>query len=185
MAANLENATISTGGDFHVTGNDLSNLILGNEFSNLILGNLGDDTLSGGLGNDSLSGGVGNDILNGGVGTDLLSGGAGNDKFVFSTLADLGKSLGKADSILDFTNGDKIDLTGINEFMIATTGKALSFVEGLADPTASLQGTLWFDNGTLYLNSTGQTDSLSMIKLVDVSSLTSTDIVYQESYVSA
>jgi Ca2+-binding RTX toxin-like protein len=185
MAANLENAIINTGGDFHVSGNDLGNLILGNEFSNIILGNYGDDTLSGGLGNDSLSGGLGNDILNGGVGADLLSGGTGNDKFVFSKLADLGKSLGTADSILDFTNGDKIDLTEINDFMKTTTGRSLSFVEELADPTVSLQGTLWFDNGALYLNSTGQTDSIYMIKLVDVSHLTGTDIIYQNDMFTA
>ncbi|CAN1527024.1 RTX calcium-binding nonapeptide repeat [Burkholderiaceae bacterium] len=185
MAANLENAVINTGGDFHVSGNDLGNLILGNEFSNIILGNYGDDSLMGGLGNDSLSGGLGNDILNGGVGADLLSGGTGNDKFVFSKLADLGKSLGTADSILDFTNGDKIDLTEINDFMVATTGRSLSFVEELADPTVSLQGTLWFDNGALYLNSTGQTDSIYMIKLVDVSHLTGTDIIYQNDMFTA
>jgi Ca2+-binding RTX toxin-like protein len=185
MAANLENAIINTGGNFNVSGNDLGNLILGNEFSNIILGYYGDDTLNGGLGNDSLSGGLGNDILNGGAGADLLAGGTGDDKFVFSALADLGKSLGTSDSILDFTNGDKIDLTGINDFMKATTGRSLSFVEELADPTVSLQGTLWFDNGTLYLNSTGQTDSIYMIKLVDVSSLASTDIIYQNDMFTA
>jgi len=133
----------------------------------------------------SLVGDANNNSLHGGAGDDTLDGGAGNDKCVFITLADLGKSLSQADSILDFTNGDKIDLTGINEFMVATTGRALSFAEGLADPTQSLQGTLWFENGTLYLNSTGQTDSLSMIKLLDVANLASTDIVYQDSYVSA
>jgi serralysin len=185
MAANLENSIINTGGNFNVSGNELGNLILGNEFSNIILGYFGDDTLNGGLGNDSLSGGLGNDILNGGVGADLLSGGTGDDKFVFSALADLGKSLGTSDSILDFTNGDKIDLTAINDFMKATTGRSLSFVEEMADPTVSLQGTLWFDNGALYLNSTGETDSIYMIKLVDVSHLAGTDIIYQDTHVSA
>jgi Ca2+-binding RTX toxin-like protein len=185
MAANLENSIINTGGNFNVSGNELGNLILGNEFSNIILGYFGDDTLNGGLGNDSLSGGLGNDILNGGVGADLLSGGTGDDKFVFSALADLGKSLGTSDSILDFTNGDKIDLTAINDFMKATTGRSLSFVEELADPTVSLQGTLWFDNGALYLNSTGETDSIYMIKLVDVSHLAGTDIIYQNEMFTA
>jgi Ca2+-binding RTX toxin-like protein len=123
--------------------------------------------------------------LNGGVGADLLSGGSGNDKFVFSTLEDLGKSFGTSDSILDFTNGDKIDLTAINDFMKTTTGRSLSFVEALADPTVSLQGTLWFDNGALYLNSTGQTDSIYMIKLVDVSHLAGTDIIYQNDMYTA
>jgi Ca2+-binding RTX toxin-like protein len=62
-------------------------------------GDMGDDSLSGGEGNDTLMGGdgidrlqgfAGDDLLQGGLGKDVLTGGSGNDKFVFTSLTELG-----------------------------------------------------------------------------------------------
>ncbi|UFN50536.1 M10 family metallopeptidase C-terminal domain-containing protein [Roseomonas sp. OT10] len=86
--------------------------ITGNAAANRIEGAGGNDTLVGGAGNDTLSGEAGNDVLTGGTGTDLLSGGAGSDRFVFTSTADTPR--GKADTILDFAAGDRIDLRDID-----------------------------------------------------------------------
>ncbi|MGQ0676947.1 MAG: calcium-binding protein [Rhodospirillales bacterium] len=69
------------------------------------LGGAGDDEISGGGGNDLLLGDLGNDTIDGGAGNDALRGGAGVDVFVFAPGYE-------ADTILDFTKFDKLDLTG-------------------------------------------------------------------------
>ena len=68
----------------------------------------GDDTLDGGDGNDRLYGGAGNDTLTGGPGNDTLTGGAGSDVFVFAP----GHG---SDTVMDFTNGDRLDLTAFGD----------------------------------------------------------------------
>jgi Ca2+-binding RTX toxin-like protein len=57
---------------------------------------------------DVIKAGAGNDTINGGLGSDTLTGGLGNDTFVFNTK--LGAT--NIDRITDFTNGDKIALSG-------------------------------------------------------------------------
>ena len=71
------------------------------------------DTLEGGAGNDLLVGGGGDDLLIGGAGRDTLRGGAGNDLFVFQAISDsLNRS--NADRVVDFSVGDRIDLSAID-----------------------------------------------------------------------
>ena len=119
----IENLTGSAMGD-SLTGDANPNVLKGmggNDELNggaeedTLYGGDGDDTLNGGDGDDMLNGGAGDDILSGGGGADTLTGGSGNDDlsgggeadtFVFST-ADAGDS----DAILDFADGDKIDLS--------------------------------------------------------------------------
>ena len=123
----IENLTGSSQKD-SLTGDDNPNVLMGMGGADTLNGGIGndmlsggdgDDTLNGGIGNDMLSGGDGDDTLNGdagddtltgGAGDDDLSGGAGADTFVFST-ADSGDS----DAILDYTDGDKIDLTAFDD----------------------------------------------------------------------
>ena len=80
------------------TGNALDNFLVGNTFSN------------------HLTGGAGNDTLIGGDGIDYLRGGSGNDIFVAQLTTPIVTKVGSLsiDVILDFSAGDKIDLTGID-----------------------------------------------------------------------
>ena len=75
----------------------------------------------GGQGSDTLTGGAGTDAIFGGGGGDALRGGLGNDTFRYDNLTDsFGATNATRDRILDFTAGDKIDLSRID----AITGGA-------------------------------------------------------------
>lgn len=100
-------------------GNDLAvggvntDFLYGGEGDDDLFGNAGDDFLDGGAGNDELDGGQGDDTLNGGKGDDTLRGGSGNDRFILSPQDyDLGAVY--TDTIVDFSRGDKIDLTAFS-----------------------------------------------------------------------
>jgi Ca2+-binding RTX toxin-like protein len=66
----------------------------------------------GGAGIDGITGGSGNDVISGGGGADTLTGGAGNDSFVYDAAADA--PVGGGDSIMDFSRGDRIDLSSMD-----------------------------------------------------------------------
>jgi Ca2+-binding RTX toxin-like protein len=83
------------------------------------------DHLYGGAGDDELFGVGGNDTLVGGAGADKLRGGIGRDFFRFESASD--SEVGKADSILDFTTGDKIDLSAIDA-LIGAGNQAFTFI---------------------------------------------------------
>ena len=91
-----------------VVGNGGANLLAGNSGANLLQGGDGNDTLVGGAGSDTLQGGNGDDRLDGGAGVDRYVGGVGKDNFVLAhnELAD--------DSIVDFSKGDHVILTGFS-----------------------------------------------------------------------
>ena len=89
-------------------GND--DTLMGGDGADTLNGGDGADTLNGGDGADTLNGGDGADTLTGGAGDDDLSGNAGADTFVFST-ADSGDS----DAILDYDEGDMIDLSAFDD----------------------------------------------------------------------
>ena len=126
LLGSIENLTGSAMGDT-LTGDGNPNVLKGmggmdtlngGAEEDTLEGGAGDDTLNGGTGDDMLDGGAGDDTLNGDDGADTLTGGPGNDDlsgggngttgdtFVFST-ADAGDS----DAILDYTDGDMIDLS--------------------------------------------------------------------------
>jgi Ca2+-binding RTX toxin-like protein len=80
LAANVENATITSVAAVDITGNALNNVLTGNSEAN---------ALSGAVGNDTLNGGAGNDSLDGGAGTDRLVGGLGDDTYVLDVATDV------------------------------------------------------------------------------------------------
>ncbi len=80
-------------------------VIDGKNGNDTLYGHSGDDKLYGANGNDLIYGGSGDDLINGGSGNDKLIGNSGNDTFQFSDL-----NVG-FDTILDFSEGDRIDLS--------------------------------------------------------------------------
>ena len=116
LSANVENL-IMTGGAGNGTGNGLDNTLTGNAASN------------------RLDGGAGNDRLIGGDGVDFLTGGAGNDIFVAEINATKVASKGgpiSLDVVLDFTAGDKIDLSGIDANANQAGHQSFNFVGNAA-----------------------------------------------------
>jgi Ca2+-binding RTX toxin-like protein len=117
------NADTLTGGSGHDTlkglaGNDI---LIGGMGRDALTGDSGDDILNGGTGDDSLYGGDGADTLIGGLGNDTLTGGTGNDTFKFDSLAEIGSG-GSFDQIIDWTLGDRIDLSAIAGLTFAGMG---------------------------------------------------------------
>jgi Ca2+-binding RTX toxin-like protein len=111
LTANVENLLLTGTGNLNGTGNELANMITGNDGAN---------TLSGLAGKDTILGGGGNDTIIGGAGLDTMTGGAGNDKFVFAQADFSSKTSSGADTIVDFTAGDKIDLSAIDALVSAS-----------------------------------------------------------------
>ncbi len=112
LGANLENLVL-TGTAANGTGNALDNVITGNALANRV------------------DGGAGNDRLIGGDGVDFLTGGAGNDVFVGEINATKVASKDgpiALDVILDFTVGDRIDLSGIDANVNVAGDQAFTFV---------------------------------------------------------
>lgn len=94
-------------GDDKLYGGDGNDTLDGGAGNDSLVGNQGNDTLIGGVGNDYIVGGDGNDVLVGGVGRDTLIGGAGSDTFRF----DAAPSAANVDLVLDFTAGDRFELS--------------------------------------------------------------------------
>ena len=88
----------------------------------------GNDVLDGGDGNDVLYGEGGDDILIGGAGNDTLNGGTGADTFVFD-------SLDGVDTVQDFsfTDGDRLDISGILDGYDAGSDDLADFMELVVD----------------------------------------------------
>ncbi|UVO54156.1 tail fiber protein [Sphingomonas sp. SUN039] len=86
----------------------------------------------GGQGADTLTGGAGADAISGGGGGDALKGGAGADIFRYDSLTDsFGTTDATRDRILDFTAGDRIDLSRIDA-ITGGTDDAFSFIGNAA-----------------------------------------------------
>ena len=79
----------------------------GTGLADVLFGGAGSDSLAGLNGADSLVGGSGADSLNGGGGDDQLRGGPGSDVFIYDV-----RQFGR-DLIVDFTAGDRIDLSAL------------------------------------------------------------------------
>lgn len=114
LGANVENLTLTGGGDLTARGNGQANMLVGNG---------GDNALYGDAGNDRLAGGDGADLLDGGTGADQMEGGDGNDTYYVDHLGDsviewYHGGEGGADKVfssVSFTLGDNIEcltLTG-------------------------------------------------------------------------
>jgi Ca2+-binding RTX toxin-like protein len=66
----------------------------------------------GGAAADTIIGGAGGDTIYGGGGADTLTGGAGNDLFALSAVSN--SVSGAADHVLDFSTGDRFDLSSLD-----------------------------------------------------------------------
>ena len=97
-------------------GGDGDDSLVGGAGNDNLIGGAGNDTLIGGVtGADTLDGGAGDDLLIGGAWSDVLYGGAGNDTFRFDSLNDV-----SYDTIMDFQDGDRLDLSALNLQFIGT-----------------------------------------------------------------
>lgn len=97
-----------------VDGGDNNDVLAGSAGADDLVGGAGNDSLDGGGGADTLSGGEGIDVLYGSFGRDTMTGGAGADTFDFDNTSESGRFAGGADIITDFSDGDIIDVSGID-----------------------------------------------------------------------
>lgn len=112
-----------------IYGGSESDIVFGNAGSDFVAGGAGDDYLSGGSGGDTLRGesgvdeiigGAGNDRIIGGATGDWLTGGVGADLFIYETPYESGLLWETADTIMDFSEGDRLDFAvagGANNFV--------------------------------------------------------------------
>ena len=129
LGSDLENLTLTGGGDRTGVGNELDNRINGNSGDNALAGNDGGDTINGFGGADSINGGAQKDRLNGGNGQDLINGGGGSDKLEGGPDADTFRfdtaphTIQNNDDIQDFVIADDtIELENAVFTSIAITG---------------------------------------------------------------
>jgi Ca2+-binding RTX toxin-like protein len=108
--------------------------LLGGSNNDKLYGDADDDILNGDAGQDILDGGPGNDLLIGRAGRDFLTGGAGADRFDFNAISESQPGNNNRDQIKDFnrTQGDKIDLGGIDANSKASGNQAFKFIGGQA-----------------------------------------------------
>lgn len=145
-AANFMNGAFQRIGQFtgvggiFATGHDNLSIAYGTVIENAI-GGSARDLLWGNDVANRLEGRGGNDVLNGFKGADTLIGGAGIDFFQFSTLNDFGNT------IVDFTPGDKIDVSKFDTNPGAAGDQAFAFIGQAA--FSNVAGQLRYSNGLL------------------------------------
>jgi Ca2+-binding RTX toxin-like protein len=190
LGGNVENLTLTGGGDIDGTGNALRNVITGNTGANTIHAGAEVDTVSGGDGNDTIYGEAGNDVLNGDNGADLLDGGDGDDTLVGGAGADYlrggvgadrmsggtGNDYYVVDSVgdtTDETGGDGVDSVisrvtwtlrdGTENLTLAAPGGAINGTGNAADNVIvgnSSANLLWGLDGNDNINGDGGNDTL-------------------------
>ncbi|MEM6375285.1 MAG: matrixin family metalloprotease [Pseudomonadota bacterium] len=132
---NIEDITLTGGGNINASGNNTANTIIGNNGNNVLNGASGFDVLRGNDGNDTLNGGTGEDTLDGGAGDDVMNGGfdAQTDTFVFANgfgndviqNYDFGEDvidLSAVSAITDFADLEANHLTQIGFSAVITDG---------------------------------------------------------------
>ncbi|MBW8725880.1 MAG: M10 family metallopeptidase C-terminal domain-containing protein [Inquilinus limosus] len=110
--SNVSLASLSTADFIFDTSTAPLNLLGTSPGDDVLFGGNGDDKLNGHRGNDILVGGAGNDTFDDIGGNDTFIGGAGNDTFIYNPRSD-GQRLFGNDVIADFSDGDRIDVSGL------------------------------------------------------------------------
>ena len=108
------------------TGGSKNDIFAAGGGNDTLKGNGGNDWLDGASGNDKIDGGTGNDYIVGGTGKDILTGGSGYDSFIFASTKD--SAVSAPDIIMDFSKGDKIDLSVIDANTKVSGNQAFVFV---------------------------------------------------------
>lgn len=132
VTVNLVNSALNTGEAAGDTLSSIENLI-GSDGNDNLTGDGQNNAISGGDGNDTIRGGGGNDTITGGMGADILYGDGGSDLFVFASIEESGYQGRPPDQIMDFSTGDKIDLSAIDAktgFMAPTGNDAFALAYG-------------------------------------------------------
>ena len=129
--------------------------------------------------NDTLIGNSDHNVLTGALGKDILTGGLGSDTFDFNSIAETGNTAATADTIADFksSEGDKIDLSGIDANLTMAGDQAFTFIGTAAFSSTDATGQLRFDatNHILY-GSTGNDNVADFaIRLTGVNTLSVSD----------
>lgn len=142
-----------TGFDDHYNGAGGSDHLSSDAGNDNLFGGDSDDYLYAAVGNDTVDAGAGDDLIVGGAGKDQLIGGAGSDTFKFTACLDAGTSAANRDVIVDFSAGDKIDVSAMDAAVGTRTNEAFKFIGNIAAlSAANANGALWFQDGILYGN---------------------------------
>ena len=147
---------LSTSAQQNTVGSGLDTLkffenLTGSAYADSLSGNSAANVLSGGAGNDTLVGGSGDDRLIGGAGTDNLTGGTGADTYAFGALSDMGVgALRDVISGFKTTEGDHLDLTGLDANPLTANVDAFTFIGSNAFDPTNATGQLRFADGILY-----------------------------------
>ncbi|HEY0147816.1 MAG TPA: M10 family metallopeptidase C-terminal domain-containing protein [Allosphingosinicella sp.] len=154
--------------------------VLAGAGNDIIKGGAKNDYVKAGAGDDQLFGNDGKDTLIGGAGADQLHGGAGRDYFWFENVTD--STSASTDTILDFTSGDRIDLSTIDANSSAGGNQAFTFIgsetftaAGQVRATFDAQTNLWTVSGDV--NGDGQADFTLNVIRTDNAPLTISDFV--------
>ncbi|WP_157784525.1 M10 family metallopeptidase C-terminal domain-containing protein [Sinorhizobium fredii] len=130
-------------------------------------GQAGNDAIYGNVGEDFLTGGRGNDILHGGRDQDELIGGSGSDTFVYMSVKESRANRSEQDTIIDFTDEDKIDLSAIDANALTRTNNGFTFIGGknFTGRAGELRYTKETDDTYIYADIKGDKVSDSSIHL--------------------
>jgi parallel beta-helix repeat protein len=111
--------------------------LTGTAANDKLVGTAGNDSLIGASGKDFLNGGDGSDIIVGGNGVDTLAGGDGDDVFVYRHAS----NATTGDVIADFSDGDIIDLSGIDASTKSSGNQTFEFIgsKGFSGKEGELQ----------------------------------------------
>ncbi|WP_292103897.1 M10 family metallopeptidase C-terminal domain-containing protein [Brevundimonas sp.] len=151
----LEDGTLLGDRNINLTGNAGHNVLTGNSGNNIIIG---------GGGVDTIDGGAGNDVLIGGARRDYLTGGAGSDRFVYTDVSD--SSYADYDRIMDLSDEDIIDLSGIDADTNTEGDQAFSLVESFTGQAGQITLTYNAGAGFTVLAADVNGDGLADMRIV-------------------
>jgi Ca2+-binding RTX toxin-like protein len=168
-AVNVVLGGVSSGGD-----------AAGDTYSSIeqVIGSAQNDTITGDAGVNTLWGMGGDDVLIGSGGADVLKGGAGNDKFTYVAIGDSTVAVAGRDTVMDFTAGDKIDLSAIDANGDGPGDAAFTFGTGAFTGAGQVR-VLAFAGGRygVYLETNGNNVEDALITVYSDHALTAADFV--------